>query len=290
MSSKGSDSRGYRERINRVIFHIEAHLGEPLVLEDLARVACFSPFHFHRVFAAFTGEPLAAFIRRLRLERAAQQLLHLDAPVTEIALAAGYETPAAFTRAFSACLGITPTAYRRRNQPVALRGAKLLALTTESEDPNMTPDIRHAKAMTVLFVRRTGPYRQAAGEAFARLGQFAGPRGLLGPGARMIGMSHDDPQLTDESRLRYDACVSIDRDVAAEGEIGTKTIAGGRYAVFLHTGRYERFQQTYDAIFKSWLPTSGERLREEPCFEAYLNSPDQVKPEELRTEIWLPIQ
>ncbi len=154
----------------------------------------------------------------------------------------------------------------------------------------MTPEIRTSDPMSVLFVRRTGPYYQAAGEAFEVLCQFAGPRGLLGPASRMIGISHDDPQVTDASKFRYDACVTIDRDVAPEGDVGAKTIAGGRYAVFLHAGPYEAFQQTYDQIFKTWLPGSGEQLREEPGFELYLNSPGQVKPDDLRTEIWLPVR
>lgn len=290
MPSKDTTTRDYRERINRVIFHIEAHLGEPLSLETLAKVAHFSPYHFHRIFAAFTGEPLAAFIRRLRLERAAQHLLHLDAPVTEIALDAGYETPSAFTRAFASHFGVSPTEYRQRHEPVSLLGARLLALTNLVEDVTMTPEIRTIDPLPVLFVRRTGPYYQAAGEAFGVLCQFAGPRGLLGPASRMIGISHDDPHVTEESKFRYDACVTIDREVTPEGEVGLKSVAGGKYAVFLHAGAYEGFQQTYDQIFKAWLPSSGEKLREEPCFEVYLNSPDQVKPEDLRTEIWLPLQ
>ena len=106
----------------------------------------------------------------------------------------------------------------------------------------------------------------------------------------MIGISHDDPNVTEESRFRYDACMTFDREVKEEGEVGRKTIAGGRYVVFLHEGAYESLQAAYDGAFRSWLPASGERLREEPSFEVYLNSPDQVKPEELRTEIWLPLQ
>jgi AraC family transcriptional regulator len=154
----------------------------------------------------------------------------------------------------------------------------------------MTLEIRTIDPMPVLFVRRTGPYYQAAGEAFGVLCQLAGPRGLLGPATRMIGISHDDPHVTAESRFRYDACVTIDCEAKPEGEVGQKTIAGGKYAVFLHAGSYEGFQRTYDQIFKTWLPASGVQLREEPCFELYLNSPDQVKPEDLRTEIWLPLQ
>ncbi len=154
----------------------------------------------------------------------------------------------------------------------------------------MKPEIRTIEPMPVLFVRRTGPYGQAAGEAFGVLCQFAGPRGLLGPASRMIGISHDDPHVTEESRFRYDACVAVDRDIQPEGEVGLKVIAGGKYAVFLHEGPYELFQTTYDQIFKRWLPNSGVQLREEPCFEQYLNNPGQAKPEDLRTEIWLPIQ
>ncbi len=290
MSARDTTIRDYRERINRVIFHIEAHLGEPLNLEDLAKVAYFSPYHFHRIFAAFTGEPLAGFIRRLRLERAAQHLLHLDASATEIALGAGYETPSAFTRAFGGHFGVSPTEYRQRHEPVSLLGTRLLALTSHMEDVTMIPEIRTIDPLPVLFVRRTGPYYQAAGEAFGVLCQFAGPRGLLGPASRMIGISHDDPHVTEESKFRYDACVTIDREVTPEGEVGKKSIAGGKYAVFLHAGAYEGFQQTYDQIFKAWLPGSGEKLRDEPCFEVYLNSPDQAKPEDLRTEIWLPLR
>jgi AraC family transcriptional regulator len=290
MPSRDSTIRDYRERVNRVIFHVEAHLDEPANLDDLARVACFSPCHFHRIFAAFTGERLAAFVRRLRLERAAQRLLHLDAPITDIALDAGYETPSAFTRAFVTHFGVTPTEFRQRREPLTLLGARPLALSQPTEDWTMTPEIRTIAPLPVVFVRRTGPYYQAAGEAFGVLCQFAGPRGLLGPDARMIGISHDDPHVTNESRFRYDACVTLDREVKPEGEVGHKTLAGGRYAVFVHAGAYDGFQQTYDHIFAAWLPGSGEKLRDEPCFELYLNSPDQVQPEALRTEIWLPLQ
>jgi AraC family transcriptional regulator len=72
--------------------------------------------------------------------------------------------------------------------------------------------------------------------------------------------------------------------------VGQKAIAGGKYAIFLHAGPYEMFNKTYDQIYQGWLPSSGEQLRDEPCFELYLNSPAQTKPEELRTEIWIPIQ
>lgn len=293
MATRPDTARDHRERINRAIFHLEAHLDDPVQLEALARISCFSPYHFHRIFTAYAGETLGELVRRLRLERAARHLRFLDAPVTEIGLAAGYETPSAFGRAFAAHFGMSPTEYRRSGGPPPDGSAHPLALTgDDQETPAMTPAQRTIDPIPVIFVRRTGPYALASKEAFTALWAFAGPRGLVGPDARMIGLSHDDPNVTDEGRCRYDACLSVDpgRPPRVEGEVGQKTIAGGRYAVFLHQGPYERLQQTFDAIFKGWLPRSGEQLREAPCFELYLNTPVDTPPDALRTEIWLPLQ
>jgi AraC family transcriptional regulator len=290
MPAREATIRDYRERVNRVIFHIERHLDEELGLEELARVACFSPCHFHRIFGAIAGEPLADFVRRLRLERAALSLLHLDAAVTEIALGAGYETPSAFGRAFAARFGVSPSEYRRRNEPARLLGARPLDLSQTQEETTMEPEIRTTDPIPVIFARRTGPYAEAAAAAFGAVCGFAGPRGLFGPATRMIGISHDDPHVTAGAKLRYDACVTVDREVKTEGEIGAKTIPGGRHAVFLHSGPYAGLQATYDAIFGKWLPASGEQLREEPCFEVYLTDPARCPPEAMRTEIWLPLR
>ena len=153
----------------------------------------------------------------------------------------------------------------------------------------MKPELRTVDAIPVMFVRRTGPYGQGAGEAFGVLCGYAGPRGLIGPATRVIGISHDDPRVTEEAKCRFDACLTVEGDFEPEGEVGRKTIAGGRYAVFLHQGPYERMGPTYESIFKDWLPASGEQLREEPSFELYLNGPEEVKPEDLRTEIWIPL-
>jgi uncharacterized protein (TIGR03067 family) len=100
---KARDStRIYQQRINRVIDHIKDHLAEPLPLEKLARLAHFSPFHFHRIFRSLVGEPLHSFIRRLRLEKAVLQMSHgPHATLTEIALRWGFASSSDFQRTFS---------------------------------------------------------------------------------------------------------------------------------------------------------------------------------------------
>lgn len=113
----------YKQRILRVLVHIQEHLDETLDLEELSRVACFSSFHFHRVFAAMTGETIADHVRRLRLERAAMELRSGAKQVIQVALDAGYEAHEAFTRAFKAAYSISPAQFRRGKGPITTLAA-----------------------------------------------------------------------------------------------------------------------------------------------------------------------
>lgn len=282
----------HRQRINRVLLYIEGHLDEPLSLEILARVACFSPFHFHRLFAAHVGESLHGHVRRLRLERGALRLSLGEENVTGVAFMAGYETPAAFTRAFREQFGVSPTDYRKERameRSELLKGEKGLQLAEEAMA--LEAEMRQIPETKVLFVRRTGPYGEVAAGAWEALMKFTYSRRLMTKETRLIGISHDDPSITPEESIRYDACVTFAGDVKPEGEVGVKAIAGGRYAVFIHKGPYEKFADTYSVIFSRWLPISREKLRDAPCFEVYLNrDPRRTKPENLRTEIWVPVE
>jgi len=120
---------------------------------------------------------------------------------------------------------------------------------------------------------------------------FAYPRRLMKKDTRMIGIGHDNPQITVEDKIRYDACITIDGEVTPDGELGIQTIQGGLYAVYLHKGSYSGFSASYSAIISEWLPASGKSLRNAPCREMYLNrDPRRTKPENLRTEIYIPIE
>ena len=94
---RDANRREYERRVNRVMDHIRTHLAEELTLDRLAAIAAFSPFHFHRVFIAVTGETLNDFVRRLRLERAASALVaRPDLNVIDVALHYGFASPATF--------------------------------------------------------------------------------------------------------------------------------------------------------------------------------------------------
>ncbi len=289
MNARMETVKDYQERMNKVLRYIQEHLDDALTLPELAGVACFSPWHFHRLFQAIVGEPVGQYVRRLRLERAAQQLSFTTEPVTGIALAAGYETPSAFNKAFLQLFRQSPTRFRKARQAVFLTNPVRVRINPNQEEA-MQPRIVDRKPTQVIYVRRTGPYAQAAGAAWQEVCQFAFPRQLVQQDAEMIGISYDDPEVTAADKLRYEACISVAQAVKPEGAVGVQTIAGGKYAVFLHQGPYDQLSETYRGIFGQWLPASGTALRDSPCLEIYLNDPQRTKPENLKTDICIPIQ
>ena len=292
---KPTTERDYRERMLRVLVHIQEHIDEDLPLEDLARLAYFSPFHFHRIFRGMVGEPLREHVRRLRLERAAQRLRYGCESVTRIALDAGFEAHEAFTRAFRRAFGCSPSAYRRRARPPrAAAPAHVHWGTPQRFQPVKTGgesmDIRveMLPQTRVAFVRHRGP-NQDVGEAWGKLMAWAWPRGLVGPATRMIGLCHDDPAVTPPEKIRYDACLTAGPDFQPDGEVGVQEIAGGEYAVTTHRGPYDGLHSLYARLCGEWLPASGRELRAVPPFEVYRNSPQDTAPEDLLTDIYLPL-
>lgn len=106
-------SQDYYERLNAVRQYIREHIDEPLKREVLAAVAGFSVPHLHRIFTAYTGENIAGYVRRVRMERAGRKLRMGAVDITEVALAAGYNTHAAFGKAFKQQFGLSPSAFRQ---------------------------------------------------------------------------------------------------------------------------------------------------------------------------------
>jgi len=290
---KQSTGQDYHERIVRTLVFLQSHLDEELSLECMAAVAAFSHFHFHRIFRALVGETPAEHVRRLRLERAAQHLKRLETPVTELAFAAGYETHEAFTRAFHAMFGVPPSEYRAAHRPLPEAASRTRygdTMTYHAPDYEEPPavEVREVPPTRIVFLRHVGPYNEV-GKTWGRLMMWAGMRGLLGPGMRMLGIVHDDPEVTPPEKLRYDAAVAVNRPVEPQGEFGITELAGGRYAVATHRGPYESLGQTYQRLYGNWVPRNGHELRDVPAFEEYLNSPQNTRPEDLVTRIWLPI-
>jgi AraC family transcriptional regulator len=226
-------------------------------------------------------------MQRVRSEAAAVRPQTSKRSIIEPALDAGSKSAAAFSRAFEQRIGLAPA------ESCATHRFNLGVRAAQRQQSNIAkmiyPEIRQRPATLVAYIRHVGPYDDVS-TAWQKLASFANLHRLFGPRAAFIGISRDDPAITASSQLRYDACITLDHEFTPTGEVGLQTIPGGRYAVFLHRGPYRTFAGAYGAIYRDWLPVSGEKLRDEPAFELHLNTPDRAPPAELRTEIWVPLE
>ena len=291
----------YRSRINRVLHYVEQHIADDLSLSVLARESCFSPFHFHRVFQSIVGETPLSFVKRVRIERAASLLLVSPSrSITQIGLACGFPSPAAFSRSFRERFGTSPRAFRTNRKNCTIDGkngkdaaeanAYLALVANIRQERPMNVTVKDAPLRHVAYVANLEGYgTEAIGRAWDRLCSWAGPLGLLDRG-EMIGVSFDDPEITPVNKCRYYACVSIPADLDPPGDIGVMDLPGGRHAVAPFDGTAAEIQGAYKELYERWLPQSGFEPSDSPCFEIYHSTPEDDPEGHFVMDICMPLQ
>jgi len=267
----------YLQSVSKVITYIETHTDKTLTLEELAAVAGFSKYHFHRIFKSVTGENLADYITKVRLQNSILKF-KTSAKVTQIALESGYETNASFSKAFKKRFALTPREFAKQTKQ--RKGDKMIE-----------PQIIEIEPIEVFFVRATGDYKSSASKAWEAIVNFAYANDLSTKVKTRYGIAHDNPSVVEADDLRYDACLELlDTSIQAQADVGKKYISGGKYAIFLHCGSYELLGETYKNI-GDWIVQNNVELRDEPQFQKYLDlDPREVQTQDLRTEIYVPLQ
>ncbi len=143
--------------------------------------------------------------------------------------------------------------------------------------------------LRVAFVRHVGPYAEC-GAAWGKLCSHPAVQAASNEETLAIGICYDDPDVTKGGKIRYDACMTMADDFVGSGGIETQQIEGGDYAVMIHKGSYDGLHDCYRWFFGQWLPDSGREAKSAPSLEVYRNSPEETPPEELVTEIRVPLE
>ncbi len=289
---KKSTRDSYFQRIDRVVGYLNDQVQSAPTLQDLADVAAISPFHFHRVYRAITGETPSATLRRSRLARAATLLKTTAKPITEIAFDVGYESSQAFSKAFREVTGFSASDLRARPK-------KLEALIKTLSSPKERSSHRNSRAIDVKLVsvepfkviayRHVGPPSELSG-IFPKVFDWAEETGVMSGFKGIYGIPLDDPRSTAPGDCRFDCCLDLGPDVTAENDFTAKHLGGGLFAVTRHIGPYEVLDEKYDYLYGPWLAASGYVLRDQPFYNHYVVDPDSVPPEKWITDIYLPIE
>jgi AraC family transcriptional regulator len=285
----------FRRRMARVIRHIHRHLDGDLRLETLASVAAFSPFHFHRQFAAYAGMTLNRYVQRVRLKRAAHWLaFRPGVSVTQVALECGYASPEAFTRLFRQTVGQSPSAFR--TMPDWAGWHRALAPDRE-ESPFMVPAFIPDQVRLVDFPETRVALLRHHGDP-ALIGEtirrFIGWRreNRLPPSiSATFNIFHDDPDSVAPADYRLDICAAITGKLAPNN-VGVLEgiIPGGPCAVIRQLGSGDDLRAAAKFLYRQWLPVSGREARGFPLFAQRLRFFPDVPEDQAVTDLFLPLR
>lgn len=297
--SFGVDKERYENRINRAIALIDRLIDQDLSIERLADEACLSPFHFHRIFSALTGESVHAMSTRMRMQRALALTHRGQRPKWKaVAAAVGYRSPDVFSRAFKRHFGCTPSEFdleqwwqsrpdRDAVQEVSryfLRPAPPLP-----EDFRVVIGVRPAASLVVS--RATGGYvdPNLLVAAYERMVEASLLLGIAMPG-RLCGASKDDPELVPLSRCRYEFTLEVPAGTKPPKGLHASRRAEGRWAMSHLTGDLQSVDRAWSLLFKSWLPASGLNLRDAPAEEIYHQTPNEIGWERFDLTLAIPLE
>lgn len=296
--------REYITRICRTLDYINDHLAEELPLARLAEVACFSPFHFHRIFSAFVGETPGDYIRRLRLECAAVRLrINPSLPISDVAYDVGFSSPAVFARAFRERFGMSATDWIR-SQPTFAESKICKAIGKQGKSNSnsgklinadddyfadvlnhysqinqwsneMNVEFKDLPERNLAYVAHIGPYEhESISHTWEKLCRWAGAAGLMQGNPVMLGISFDDPEVTDPEKCRYYACIECPEGTTPPEGFGTYKLRGGRHAVYRFVGKPEQIKDAYGQLFGQCISGNGWQPADSPCYEHYHEDPE----------------
>lgn len=298
----------YTERINRVLDYIPAHLDGDLSLTRLAEVACFSQFHFHRIFHSITGETLNNHVRRIRLERAASLLkASPDARITDVALDAGFAGLAEFSRAFKLHFGLNASDWDRKSALPHSKNCKApepFPAYSEQDLEDWRKNERLEVRLTefpecrYVYIRVHDPYgNQRLVDAYYALMRFLADQQVDIRDVVVVGMSQDDPAITPKEKCRYDMGALFPLHLGGGGLLGeilrerggslrlapsdaeglnSRVLPPFRAATLRCVGDLSNVDRAWHYLYRCWLPQSRFEPAELPAMEAFVRLPEDI--------------
>ena len=295
----------YNKRINTVFQYIDDNLDKELSLETIAKIALYSPFHFHRVFKMITNETLNNYITRRRIEKAAALLLHKkELTISDLVTQFGFSSISAFTRAFKNYYGESPTSFRKSNSQ---KFSKISQIDSKNSQIDTNYDtyicnimnlkkwtlmqanieIKEIQEQDVAFVTQIGV--EGLETAFSKIIRWATPRNILdNPNLKMIRVFHDSFKITAPEKVRMSIGITLNQPIKVEGEIGITKIEKGKYIVGHYEIKPNDFEKAWTGLF-IWMNENGYKKAAKNPFEIYHNNFNEHPENKCIVDLCIPV-
>ena len=288
----------YAQRIDRVIDYLRGNLDRPVKLAELANVACFSEFHFHRIFRAVSGETLNNFTNRLRLEKAARLLRYSEQSLTDIALDCGFSSPATFSRAFRSGSDTSPSQFRKSGE---IKKSKIckelfpkdeygLAMSAEEKRAAFPVRLIDLPERQVAYIRVTNAFElDRVLAALKTVIEWAKSQNILSQGI-LFGMTVDDPDVTPKHLYRYEVCLATSLPFECMEGMSKLKLPAMRYAAITVSGNIHKVATAWDYLYRDWLVNSVHEPEHAPALEVFLDKENATDWSHFDLDLCLPVR
>lgn len=287
------NSLEYQKRINRALVFIRYNLNKTVSLKEVAQAACFSPFHFHRIFSSMMGETLGEYITRKKLERAAIKLAYSPGvSVTELAFDYGYSSVSGFSKAFNNWFGCRPTEVAKIKSRIEWGKGKLQTRYNKSIDHDSLFNrqgterfdtvfaeierrvkVKNIPEFELFYLTSPGGYDiPCIKDTWKKLSEILEDNNIDRSRCDFFAISHDHPGLTPPEMCRYDACAALPEESQQKIHLPKTIVPAGRYAVYRVEGPEDTILSKYLEFYTVWMPQSGYEPDDFPVLEHYVDS------------------
>ncbi|MFA9377856.1 MAG: GyrI-like domain-containing protein [Lachnotalea sp.] len=254
------------ETVNHAIDYIMQHIGEDILIEDVADYCHFSKYYFSRIFKEETGTSIYAFIKKVKLEQSAFRLkVEQGTTVTDIGFDYGY-SPSNYSSVFKQYHNDSPVGFRKKIYERSMQHPfypNTVNRMESFEECNQKISIETMEDQYVIYERRIGNYHNLEKdwcEFLAKYKEYRTDKTLL------LECTFDDVSITNVNSCLYDIYMSVDKGCTLKN---TCTIRGGKFAVYHFKGFPPQIYAAYQNMFNIWIPMSNQKIDKRYGFDCY---------------------
>lgn len=281
------------QRYKKLLKFLDQKFKEDITIPDIEQACHYSYRNINRIFEALHHETIGKYIKRQKLERAAQYLKHSEESISEIAYEIGFSDVAAFSKAFKKRFNCSPSAFRKSAHAIQ----QLQQSLTQTKEENRQPisfEVEQLPAFDMLALSYSGAYTdiKAIYKTWTQFVNYASKHDLIDEHSIFLAEILDDDEISEQIHCRYNVGIVLQRPLGFEPAalFTIKHIERQRYVKFLHQGSHESSIDTYQQIYSSWMLDIPYEMKDAPVLEFFLNDESSVATEDLLTEIYIPIE
>jgi AraC family transcriptional regulator len=288
---QGVSDMTWIKSIQKAIDYMEEHLLEDISIEQIAKEANASAFHFQRTFTILTDISVGEYLRRRRLTLAAQELANSRSKVIDLAYKYGYDTPESFTKAFRRQHGISPSDARKSTCKLKFYSRLTIQVSLKGADP-LNYKVAERKGFDAVGIKREFSCENE--ENLIGIPKLWNEVNQDGTNEQLMNLNNGEIKgvmgiCVAGSNKMMDYWVAAEYDGEPPEGLSKLTIPAAKWVVFeVHGPMPDAMQNAWKQIFSEWFPTSGYEHAGTPDLEVYSN--DDPFSSNYYSEIWIPVK